>query len=234
MITKPNHPDGKFCLREFNLCHGRNNSFILFNFRYEKRTRSRRGMRSTATVLPNRAPLSEELLSNFGEEAVRTSLYLIDQVPEAVFKGTELLGILFKRTDIKWKMLATIIGTMIDCAEQLRTMLTDRTTQLETIFFGEIGSRFAVRLHIIGLFLDVPQYHDLRTPTLLSIKEFKLMPKLISLLNETEEVLTLKAGKCLYTPKWLSQVILLIDLYEKVAISTRRRNEMHRITTNTW
>lgn len=194
--------------------------------------RNRRGMRNTVTVLPNQPPLSEQLLSDFGEEAVRTSLYLIDQVPDAVFKGTELLGILFKRTEIKWKMLATIISTMIDCAEQLRTMLTDRVTPLETIFFGEIGSRFTVRLHIFCLFLEVSQYHDLRTPVILSIKEFKLMPKLISLLNETEDVLTAKAGKCLYTPKWLSQMILLIDLYEKVVVSIRRRNEMHRITTN--
>lgn len=194
--------------------------------------RNRRGMRSTAHVLPNHPPLSEQLLSDFAEEAVRTSLYLIDQVPDAVFKGTELLGILFKRNEIKWKMLATIISTMIDCAEQLRTMLTDRVTPIETIFFGEIGSRFTVRLHIFCLFLEVSQYHDLRTPVILSMKEFKLMPKLISLLNETEDVLTSKAGKCLYTPKWLSQMILLIDLYEKVVVSIRRRNEMHRITTN--
>lgn len=196
--------------------------------------RNRRGMRNTITVLPNHPPLSEQLLSDFGEEAVRTSLYLIDQVSDAVFKGTELLGILFRRTEIKYKMLATIIGTMINCAEQLHAMLCDRTTPIETIFFGEIGCRFAVRLHVFCLFLDVPQYHDLRTPTVLSMKEFKLMPKLISLLNQTEDVLTSKAGKCLYTPKWLSQMILLIDLYEKVVISTRRRNEMHRITTNTW
>lgn len=194
--------------------------------------RNRRGMRSTAHVLPNQPPLSEQLLSDFAEEAVRTSLYLVDQVPDAVFKGTELLGILFKRNEIKWKMLATIISTMIDCAEQLRAMLTDRVTPIETIFFGEIGSRFTVRLHIFCLFLEMSQYHDLRTPVILSMKEFKLMPKLISLLNETEDVLTSKAGKCLYTPKWLSQMILLIDLYEKVVVSIRRRNEMHRITTN--
>lgn len=194
--------------------------------------RNRRGMRNTAHVLPNQPPLSEQLLSDFAEEAVRTSLYLIDQVPDAVFKGTELLGILFKRNEIKWKMLATIISTMIDCAEQLRAMLTDRVTPIETIFFGEIGCRFTVRLHIFCLFLEMSPYHDLRTPVILSMKEFKLMPKLISLLNETEDVLTSKAGKCLYTPKWLSQMILLIDLYEKVVVSIRRRNEMHRITTN--
>lgn len=158
---------------------------------------------------------------------------LLLQVPEAVFKGTELLAILFRRPEIKWKMLATIIGTMIECAEQLHEMLCDRVTSLETIFFGELGCRFAVRLQIFALFLE-GQYPDIRTPTILSMKEFKLMPRLVRLLNETEAVLTMKAGKCQYTPKWLSQMILLIDLYEKVVILTRRRNEMHRITTNTW
>lgn len=42
--------------------------------------RNRRGMRSTQIVLPNDPPLSEQLLYDFSEEAVRTSLYLIDQV----------------------------------------------------------------------------------------------------------------------------------------------------------
>lgn len=194
--------------------------------------RNRREMRSTVTVLPKKAPLSEQLLSDFAEEAVRTTLYLIDQVPDAVFKGTELLGILFKRTEIKWKMLATIINTMIDCAEQIRAMLSSRATPNEKLFFGEVDCRFTVRLHIFCLFLEVAQYHELRTPVILSMKEFKLMPKLISLLIETEDLLTSKAVKCAYTPKWLSQMILLIDLYEKVVVSIRRRNEMHRITTN--
>lgn len=144
-----------------------------------------------------------------------------------------MLAILFRRPEIKWKMLATIIGTLIECAEKLHEMLCERVSSLENIFFGETGGRFSVRLQIFSLFLE-GQYPDIRTPTILSIKEFKLMPKLIRLLNETEAVLTMKAGKCQYTPKWLSQMILLIDLYEKVVILTRRRNEMHRITTNTW
>lgn len=42
--------------------------------------RNRRGMRTTQIVLPNDPPLSEQLLYDFSEEAVRTSLYLIDQV----------------------------------------------------------------------------------------------------------------------------------------------------------
>lgn len=45
-----------------------------------KTKRIRRGMRDTQIVLPNDPPLSEELLLNFSEEAVRTCLYLIDQV----------------------------------------------------------------------------------------------------------------------------------------------------------
>lgn len=45
-------------------------------------SRQRRGMRSSQIVLPNDPPLSEQLLYDFSEEAVRTSLYLIDQVSE--------------------------------------------------------------------------------------------------------------------------------------------------------
>lgn len=198
-----------------------------------KSKRNRRGMRSTQIQLPNEPPIAEDILINFSEEAVKICLYLIDQVPEAVFKGTELLAILFRRPEIKWKMLATIIGTLCDCAEQLHEMICNRASSLENIFFGEVGGRFAVRLQIFSLFLD-GQYPDIRTPTILSMKEFKLMPRLIRLLNETEAVLSMRAGKCQFTPKWLSQMILLIDLYEKVVILIRRKNEMHRIATDIW
>lgn len=193
---------------------------------------NRRGMRQTQVTLSNDPPLSEQLLCDFSEEAVKTCLYLIDQVPDAVFKGAELLAILFKRAEIKWKTLASIIGTINECIEQLLLMLYDQSF-IETMFFGELSCQFAVRLHILSIFLE-GQYAELRTPTFLSIKEFKLMPNLIRLLNKTEEILTAKAAKFPCTPKWLSQMILLIDLYEKVAVLIRRRNEMHRITTQIW
>lgn len=37
-------------------------------------------MRTTQITLPNDPPLAEEVLLNFSEEAVKTCLYLIDQV----------------------------------------------------------------------------------------------------------------------------------------------------------
>lgn len=35
-------------------------------------------------------------------------------------------------------------------------------------------------------------------------------------------------------PKWLAQLVLLIDLFEKVAVYTQRKHDMHRVTSRNW
>lgn len=233
--------------------------------------KQRRGMSKTVVQLPNDPPLCQVMLTNFSEEAVETCLFLIDQVPDAVFKGTELLAILFRRNQDAWRieMLTGIVNTLTDCVKYLRKLAEKvqqnsiknkifsnlkQTTSAgssssnannstngdhtidddeQKLFFGEVAAQFNVRLHIFSLFLE-GQYPDIRTPAVLALKDLKLIPELLGLLFEIERMLTERECKFDESPKWLAQMVLLIDLYEKVAIYTQRKNDMHKVTSRIW
>lgn len=198
----------------------------------------RRGMAKTVVHLPNDPPLCSRMLTRFSDEAVQTCLFLIDQVPDTVLKGTELLVILFRRNSVQWRsaMLTEIVKTLVDGASKIRTMIRDvdpNNVNMDELFYGEMASQFNVRLHIFSLFLD-GQYTDLRIPAIVILTEYKLVHELVNLLFEIERMLAQCDIKASGSPKWLAQMILLIDLFEKVALYTQRKAEMHAVTSRTW
>lgn len=198
----------------------------------------RRGMAKTVVHLPNDPPLCSRMLTRFSDEAVQTCLFLIDQVPDTVFKGTELLVILFRRNSVQWRtaMLTEIVKTLVDGASKIRKMIREvdpNNTNMDELFYGEMASQFNVRLHIFSLFLD-GQYTDLRIPAIVILTEYKLVHELVHLLLEIEQMLDKCDIKASGSPKWLAQMILLIDLFEKVALYTQRKAEMHAVTSRVW
>lgn len=205
--------------------------------------RRRRGMAKQVCQLSTDPPLCEEMLTEFSDDAVVTCLFLIDQVPDTVYRGTELLAILFRRNPDAWRveMLAGIVKTLIDCAKQQRHAIANPENADEAdLFHGTAASKFTVRLHIFSLFLE-GQYSDIRTPAVLALKALELIPELVALLTHTEQLFARRssaggptASTAAAAPKWLAQMILLIDLYEKVAVYTQRKNDMHRVTTRIW
>lgn len=198
----------------------------------------RRGMAKTVVHLPNDPPLCSRMLTRFSDEAVQTCLFLIDQVPDTVFKGTELLVILFRRNSVQWRtaMLTEIVKTLVDGASKIRKMIREvdpSNNNMDELFYGEMASQFNVRLHIFSLFLD-GQYTDLRIPAIVILTEHKLVYELVHLLFEIERMLAQCDIKASGSPKWLAQMILLIDLFEKVALYTQRKAEMHAVTSRVW
>ncbi|KAG4070284.1 hypothetical protein HA402_009847 [Bradysia odoriphaga] len=198
----------------------------------------RRGMAKTVVHLPNDPPLCSRMLTRFSDEAVQTCLFLIDQVPDTVFKGTELLVILFRRNSVQWRtaMLTEIVKTLVDGASKIRKMIKEvkpSDINVDELFYGEMASQFNVRLHIFSLFLD-GQYTDLRIPAIVILTEYKLVHELVHLLFEIERILAQCDIKASGSPKWLAQMILLIDLFEKVALYTQRKAEMHAVTSRVW
>ena len=208
--------------------------------------KQRRGMAKFPFFFPNNPPMCEKLLTRFSRRAVDTCLFLIDEVPDTVYKGTELLAVLFRRNQDEWRvtMLGSIVNTILVCSRKLQKQIDDIgnvTTQLtdepnedeQALFYGATASQFNVRLHIFSLFLE-GQYPDIRTPAVLSLKELNLIPELVTLFGKIEKFLTDREGKCNGSPKWLAQMILLIDLFEKVAVYTQRKNDMHIVTSRIW
>ena len=60
------------------------------------------------------------------------------------------------------------------------------------------------------------------------VQRSKILPSLVQLLVQGQEALT-ACGEVL-TPKWLAPLLLLIDLLEKVAMCTQRRDKMYKVS----
>ena len=67
----------------------------------------------------------------------------------------------------------------------------------------------------------------MRVPCAQVVQRSKILPSLVQLLVQGQEALT-ACGEVL-TPKWLAPLLLLIDLLEKVAMCTQRRDKMYKV-----
>lgn len=64
-----------------------------------------------------------------------------------------------------------------------------------------------------------------------------MTPLLVLLLCQAQAVMSayVQQGIALPgTPKWLTPLLLLIDLLEKVSVCTKRKERMHQVTSRTW
>ena len=52
--------------------------------------------------------------------------------------------------------------------------------------------------------------------------------------SKTPPVLPLLSGTDAATPKWMAPLLLLLDLYEKMSLGTRRRVAMEKVTSHIW
>lgn len=68
----------------------------------------------------------------------------------------------------------------------------------------------------------------MRVPCAQVVQRSKILPSLVQLLVQGQEALT-ACGEVV-TPKWLAPLLLLIDLLEKVAMCTQRRDKMYKVS----
>jgi E3 ubiquitin-protein ligase HUWE1 len=64
----------------------------------------------------------------------------------------------------------------------------------------------------------------MKVPCAIAVQEMQLIDQLVALLQHSE-----KSFSQTHTPKWLAPLLLLLDLFEKVAISTERKEIMHKV-----
>jgi E3 ubiquitin-protein ligase HUWE1 len=83
---------------------------------------------------------------------------------------------------------------------------------------------------VLGLFFSVLNqvFQEMRVPCAQVVQRSKILPSLVQLLVQGQEALT-ACGEVV-TPKWLAPLLLLIDLLEKVAMCTQRRDKMYKVS----
>ena len=187
-------------------------------------------------------PLLQKTLDDFTQNLLKTCLNILDQLPETVYKICDLLTSVTKRNGPIWRdeMLDTLCKEIYQCIQYLIQVLVqddERSSKnykekSDKLVSGEMANKTAVRIHLFTLFFQ-GQYQEMKLPCAIALKIYTIIPRLIKVLTDYQMIVSLM-NKVLPTPKWLAPLALLLDLYDKVALSTKHKQVMHKISTRTW
>jgi len=196
----------------------------------------------------NYEPLSKELMDSLTNSLLSGCLRLLDTLPQTVHRVCDILLAVSQRNGEQWvkKMLQQLIDEIFNCVNKLlecskpltssdRKSLTEWAAQMSQI---PEAAKAASRIHLFSLLFE-----EKKNECAQYIEESNLISCLIQLLEAAQDILLCLKPKYtsssttnnkILTPKWLAPVILLIDLYDKAAISSKRKAPLLAMQKRQW
>ena len=161
--------------------------------------------------------------------ALTGCLTLLDTLRETVYRVTDLLMAIFNRNgkEFKEKLLTQLMGEVKKSVEDLLPVA--ECGQGAGVGDGNESSRAAVRIHLLTSLFEANS--RLCVELVESSGVIQLMVQLISV---AQQALQGAPGIARDTPKWITPMLLFIDLYEKVVLAMKRRDAMASICSNSW
>ncbi|XP_046372246.1 E3 ubiquitin-protein ligase HUWE1-like isoform X1 [Haliotis rufescens] len=179
-------------------------------------------------------PLDKSVLDNFTQSVVTGCMQLLDTLPETVYRVCDLMIVITQRNGNAWRdeSLATLVQQVFCLAHQLLAQLSEGICvkdSVDKVSSESSASQFANRLHLLSLLFE-----EMMMPCAEAVENGKFLDLLIQVLNEGQEYLSnLKDPS---TPKWMAPLLLLLDLFEKVSVISKRKSEAMSLIANshTW
>uniref|UniRef100_A0A3Q2ZU34 E3 ubiquitin-protein ligase HUWE1 n=1 Tax=Kryptolebias marmoratus TaxID=37003 RepID=A0A3Q2ZU34_KRYMA len=179
-------------------------------------------------------PLDPQELHTFTDSMLPGCFHLLDELPDTVYRLCDLLMTAIKRSGPEYRDL--ILGqvvhqvweaadVLIKAAEPLTTSdtktVSEWTRQMATL---PQASKLATRILLLTLLFEELKLLGARV-----VESSGILDLLIKLLEVVQPCLqAAKEHKDIQTPKWITPVLLLIDFYEKMAVSSKRREQMNK------
>uniref|UniRef100_A0A665X4J2 HECT-type E3 ubiquitin transferase n=1 Tax=Echeneis naucrates TaxID=173247 RepID=A0A665X4J2_ECHNA len=179
-------------------------------------------------------PLDPQELHTFTDSMLPGCFHLLDELPDTVYRLCDLLMTAIKRSGPEYRDL--ILGqvvhqvweaadVLIKAAEPLTTSdtktVSEWTRQMATL---PQASKLATRILLLTLLFEELKLLGARV-----IENSGILDLLIKLLEVVQPCLqAAKEQKDIQTPKWITPVLLIIDFYEKMAVSSKRREQMNK------
>ncbi|KAK8782859.1 hypothetical protein V5799_015800 [Amblyomma americanum] len=188
-------------------------------------------------VQPEEEPADPQVMDCFTENMLPGCLRLLDALPETVYRVCDLLGAVVARNGVSWRdtMLASLLQevrntvmSLLEVALRDDVPQAERASQLSTL---PIANMAAVRIHLFTLLFE-----EMRLPCATLLEEQSLVDLLVQLVDAAQCVLVLPGPpkEPPATPKWLVSLILLIDLYEKASVASKRRAPLLQLPKRQW
>uniref|UniRef100_A0A4X2LQ45 HECT, UBA and WWE domain containing E3 ubiquitin protein ligase 1 n=1 Tax=Vombatus ursinus TaxID=29139 RepID=A0A4X2LQ45_VOMUR len=188
-------------------------------------------------------PLEQEELHGFTDAMLPGCFHLLDELPDTVYRVCDLIMTAIKRNgaDYRDMILKQVVNQVWEAADVLikaALPLTTSDTKTVSEWISQMvtlpqASNLATRILLLTLLFE-----ELKLPCARVVESSGILNVLIKLLEVVQPCLqAAKEQKEVHTPKWITPVLLLIDFYEKTAISSKRRAQMNKYlqaNNNNW
>ncbi|XP_076418504.1 E3 ubiquitin-protein ligase HUWE1 isoform X32 [Peromyscus maniculatus bairdii] len=188
-------------------------------------------------------PLEQDELHTFTDTMLPGCFHLLDELPDTVYRVCDLIMTAIKRNgaDYRDMILKQVVNQVWEAADVLINAalpLTTSDTKTVSEWISQMAtlpqaSNLATRILLLTLLFE-----ELKLPCAWVVESSGILNVLIKLLEVVQPCLqAAKEQKEVQTPKWITPVLLLIDFYEKTAISSKRRGQMTKYlqsNSNNW
>nr|XP_015209351.1 PREDICTED: E3 ubiquitin-protein ligase HUWE1 [Lepisosteus oculatus] len=179
-------------------------------------------------------PLDSTELHNFTDTMLPGCFHLLDELPDTVYRVCDLIMTAIKRNGPEYRdmILRQVVNQVWEAADVLikaalplttsdTKTVSEWTSQMATL---PQASNLATRILLLTLLFE-----ELKLSCARVVETSGILNVLIKLLEVVQPCLqAAKEQKEVQTPKWITPVLLLIDFYEKTAVSSKRRAQMNK------
>ncbi|MBN3301500.1 HUWE1 ligase, partial [Amia calva] len=188
-------------------------------------------------------PLEAGELHAFTDAMLPGCFHLLDELPDTVYRVCDLVMTAVKRNGPEYRdmILRQVVNQVWEAADVLikaalplttsdTKTVSEWTSQMATL---PQASNLATRILLLTLLFE-----ELKLSCARVVESSGILTVLIKLLEVVQPCLqAAKEHKDVQTPKWITPVLLLIDFYEKTAVSSKRRAQMTKYLQpngNSW
>nr|XP_049610449.1 E3 ubiquitin-protein ligase HUWE1 isoform X8 [Syngnathus scovelli] len=179
-------------------------------------------------------PLDPQELHTFTDSMLPGCFHLLDELPDTVYRLCDLLMTAIKRSGPEYRdlILGQVVDQVWDAADVLikaAVPLTTSDTKTVSEWTKQMAtlpqaSKLATRILLLTLLFE-----ELKLMCTTVVEKSGILDLLIKLLEVVQPCLqAAKEQKDIQTPKWITPVLLIIDFYEKMAVSSLRRSQMNK------
>ncbi|XP_032242084.2 E3 ubiquitin-protein ligase HUWE1 isoform X2 [Nematostella vectensis] len=184
-------------------------------------------------------PLAKDLIDHFTINIFAGCRNLLEEIPDTVYQICKLIATVSKRNGAQWRdMVLKFILVQIEI--DVKAVISTCSLENSRNKFDEMMSqmcnmqeagRLSSLLHLLCL-----MFEEMKLSCAVIVEEFGILSALLELLDMCQGTLMhqvlIPAEPT--TPKWLCPLLLLLDLYEKTALSSKRKKLHDKCTTHVW
>ena len=181
-------------------------------------------------------PLDKAVINDFTDSALSGCLSLLDTLPDTVYRVCDLLLAVFNRNgmEFKEKLLRGLIEEVRKAVHSLLVHFDDSNcTNIEAFATGADAQKASARIHLFTLLFE-----DCKILCAKIVHESKVAVEMTMLLECSWKVMEAakEAAKAssvethVPTPKWMTPMLLFIDLHEKVLLGMNRRAKLAEVS----